>query len=200
MAGVFAVELARAAPLFPRVPVVVTAAFEHKRGGLLVDRVMSCSDEPASIAVAMPKGHRLATLIRDSHSFAVNIIDPDDRLVAKKFDGASDADAFELMESRSIVTGSPCLARATACLDCDVMRHFDLEADHEMYVGLVVGVWNPPDGEVSVTPSGQYADWVAQRAAPARKAWSGGPQAAGACVRAATLRGVGSAAAAFKRP
>ncbi|MFN7022527.1 MAG: flavin reductase family protein [Phycisphaerales bacterium] len=200
MAGVFAVELARAVPLFPRVPVVVTAAFEHRRGGMLVDRVMPCSDEPASIAVAMPKGHRLAMLIRDSHSFAVNIIEPGDRLVAKKFDGASEADVFELMENRSIVTGSPCLARSVACLDCEVMRHFDLEADHEMYVGLVVGVWNPPDGEASVTPSGQYADWVAQSAVPARKTWSGGPQPLGAGVRAATLRGVGSVAAAFKRP
>lgn len=158
MAGEFAVEVARALSLLPRVPAVMTAAFEHKRGGLLVDRLMACSNEPPSIAIAIHKGHRLATLIRDSHSFAINLIEPKDRLIVKKFDAAADADAFELMEHRGIVTGAPCLSRSVACLDCDVMRHFDLEADHEMYIGLIVGAWIPPTGEVVVTPNGQYAE------------------------------------------
>jgi flavin reductase (DIM6/NTAB) family NADH-FMN oxidoreductase RutF len=143
MAGMCCSDQAKALALLPRVPVVMTAAYEHKRAGILVERVMVCAEEPACVAIAMPKGHRLATLIRDSHTFALNIVDPKQRLLLKKFDGGSDPDAFELLESRTLATGSPCLARATACLDCDVMRHLDLEADYELYVGLVLATWIP---------------------------------------------------------
>lgn len=146
MAGLFSLEVGRALSLLPRTRAVMTAAFEHKRDGLLVDRVMVCADEPPCIAVAMAKGHRLSTLIRDSHSFAINILDTSQSLLLRKFEGEGTPDAFELIQTRSIATGAPCLVRAQACLDCDVMRHFDLEADSEVYVGLVVGAWNPIAG------------------------------------------------------
>lgn len=136
---------------------------DGRRGALLVDRVMWCADEPPSIAVAVPKGHRLATLIRDSHSFALSLLAPTQRLIIKRirecatteragvagaqtaeaFAGCGvglDADPFDTLAHVSLTTGAPILANAVAGLDCDVMRHFDLEADHEMYVGLVVGV------------------------------------------------------------
>lgn len=136
-------ELARAFALMPSVSAVMTSAFEHKRGGIMVTRVMVCADEPPCIAIALPKGHRLATLVRDSHSFCLNLVDPKSRLLIKKFEHGSEPDTFELLEHRPIVTGAPALGRALACLDCDVMRHFDLEADHEMYIGLVLGAWVP---------------------------------------------------------
>ncbi|GEM_PF-1783361 len=143
MAGVFDLEVAKALSLLPHVPAVMTSAFELKRAGMLVDRVMLCANEPPCVAVAVPKGHRLSTLIRDSHSFALNFVDPKQRLLIKKFECGSEGDAFDLLESRKIVTNAPCLARAQACLDCDVMRHFDLEADYEMYIGMVLGAWVP---------------------------------------------------------
>lgn len=162
--GVFPVDSARVLSLIPRTPAVMTAAFENKRSGLLVDRVMVCADEPPCIAVSLPKGHRLATLIRDSHTFAISLVDAKQKLLLKKFDGGSDADSFELIESRSLVTGAPCLARATVCIDCDVMRHFDLEADYEMYIGLILATWWPagqPGAEppaVAVPGEGSRAD------------------------------------------
>lgn len=142
MAGMFA-DLTRALALLPSVPTVMTSAYEAKRSGILVDRVMPCADEPPCVAIAVPKGHRIATLVRDSHSFALNLVDPKNRLLIKKFEHGAEPDAFELLESRSLATGSPCLGRALACLDCDVMRHFDLEADFEMYIGQVVAAWVP---------------------------------------------------------
>lgn len=136
-------EMARAVALMPTVPAVMTSAFEAKRGGILVHRVMVCAEEPLCIAVAVPKGHRVATLIRDSHGFCLNLVDPKQRLLIKKFEHGAEPDTFELLEHRVLATGSPCLTRALACLDCDVMRHFDLEADHEMYVGQVMRAWVP---------------------------------------------------------
>jgi flavin reductase (DIM6/NTAB) family NADH-FMN oxidoreductase RutF len=136
-------DLTRALALLPSVPAVMTSAFENKRSGILVDRLMLAADEPPCIAIAVPKGHRIATLVRDSHSFCLNLVDPKHRLLIKKFENGAEADAFELLESRVLATGSPGLMRAMACLDCDVMRHFDLESDHEMYVGQIMAAWMP---------------------------------------------------------
>jgi flavin reductase (DIM6/NTAB) family NADH-FMN oxidoreductase RutF len=36
------------------------------------------------------------------------------------------------------VTTSPCLRGALAVIDCELFRHLDLEAECEMYIGLVL--------------------------------------------------------------
>jgi flavin reductase (DIM6/NTAB) family NADH-FMN oxidoreductase RutF len=136
-------DLTRALGLLPSVPTVMTSAFENKRSGILIERIMRAADEPPCIAVSVPKGHRISTLVRDSHSFCLNLVDPKNRLLIKKFENGAEADAFELLESRALATGAPCLTRALACLDCDVMRHFDLESDHEVYIGQIMAAWIP---------------------------------------------------------
>lgn len=140
-------DILRALDLLPAATCIMTAAFETRRTGILVSRVMKCSDEPACVAVAVPTGRKLAMYIRDSHSFAINLVDRSQRLLMRKF-GDDDSipgaaaitagDPFDLLEVRTLVTGSPVLARAIVSLDCEVVRHYDLEADHEIYVGLVL--------------------------------------------------------------
>jgi flavin reductase (DIM6/NTAB) family NADH-FMN oxidoreductase RutF len=153
------VDIPRAVALVPGVTAVMTSAFEHKRGGVLVHRLMKCADEPACIAVAVPKGQRLATLIRDSHAFALSIMERTTKLMLKKFAADEEGDPFDTFELRTMATGSPMLVRSVAVIDCEVMRHFDLEADHELYVGHVLAakVFDAarsvvvPGGEVPVT-------------------------------------------------
>ena len=132
------VDIGRALGLVSGSLCVMTAAFEHKRAGVLARRVMQCADEPACVLVALPKGQRLATLIRDSHAFTLNVIDPTQRLLIKKFQPEEEGDQFDMLETRTLATGAPAILRAVAALDCEVMRHFDLEADHEVYVGQVL--------------------------------------------------------------
>lgn len=170
-------ELLRVLGALPSAIFVMAAAHEGKRGLLLVTRVMRCADEPPAIGVAVPKGQRLATLIRDSHSFALSLISPTQRLLLKRLRDADrvglgvggigehvqpsengpstaglhgalgpcwpltapDGDPFDTLSTRTLVTGSPVLAQSMGAIDCDVMRHFDLEADYEMYIGTVVG-------------------------------------------------------------
>lgn len=132
------VDIPQAVALVPGVVAVMTSAFEHKRGGVLVHRMMKCADEPACMAVAVPKGQRLATLIRDSHAFALSIMERTTKLMLKKFAADEEGDPFDTFELRTLATGSPVLARSVAALDCEVMRHFDLDADHELYVGQVI--------------------------------------------------------------
>lgn len=134
----WAAAIPLAVGLVPGVCGVMGAAFEHKRGGVLVHRVMKCADEPLCIAVAVPKGHRLATLIRDSHAFSISLLEHASKLALKKFASEEEGDPYDTFPVRTLATGSPILVNCIGAFDCEVMRHFDLEADHEMYVGQVI--------------------------------------------------------------
>lgn len=135
-------EVERALAWLPSQSAIMTAAFEHKRSGLVVSRVMRCGGAPARIAVAVPSGQRLAMLIRDSRAFGLCLVDPSSRLLMKKFGedpSINTSDPFDTLETRTLVSGAPLLMAATVSLDCEVVRHVDLEGDHEIYVGVVLG-------------------------------------------------------------
>lgn len=120
---------------------VLSAAHERTRGAVAVRWGMQCAHDPVLICVAVRKGHGVEPLIRDSHSFALNLVDRRDRLLMRTFDRSEtwEDDPFDAFEVCKLVTGSPVLMRALAALDCEVVRHFDLEdADHELYVGRVL--------------------------------------------------------------
>lgn len=137
------IEAKRALGMFPRGLYLLTSRFEHKRAGQFVEFVQPCSHEPLMICVAARKGHSVEPLIRDSRCFAVCRVDPDDKLLHRKFDSArtpdSAGDPFDSLEVERLATGAPVLRRAMAVLDCEVSLHLDLEADHELYIGVVVG-------------------------------------------------------------
>ncbi|HCT44616.1 MAG TPA: hypothetical protein DF699_05340, partial [Phycisphaerales bacterium] len=62
-----------------------------------------------------------------------------------------DDDPFDAIETTSLVTGSPMIPRCKIWFDCEVMRRVDLEAELELFVGLVVGVLH--DGQrVKIDP------------------------------------------------
>jgi flavin reductase (DIM6/NTAB) family NADH-FMN oxidoreductase RutF len=131
-------DIHRALGLLPTITCVMTAAFEAKRSGMIVTRVMKAADEPACVCVAVPAGQRLATLIRDSHAFGLCMVDGASRLLQKKFGPEETADPFDMLEVRTLVSQSPLLLRSSMALDCEVLRHLDLEADYEIYVGQVL--------------------------------------------------------------
>lgn len=152
-------EIERALGLVPSTHYVMTAAYENRRAGILVSKVMRCGSQPSLISVAVPAGQRLATLIRDSHAFGLCMVDRGSRLLTRKFaedDGGVHAsplpavgDPFDTLEVRTLVTGSPLLARSIMALDCEVVRHLDLEGDHEIYVGMVLSAFVSNGGGVA---------------------------------------------------
>lgn len=135
-------DVRKALQRLPRCTCVMTAAYDNKRSGQLVHWVQPCAEELALVCVAARKGHSVEPLIRDSHAFAICMIDPDDRLLLRKFaeDHPPDelGDPFDSIEVERLATGSPVLCRSACVLDCEVVRHFDFEADHEIYIGLVL--------------------------------------------------------------
>ena len=128
---------------------VMTAAFEGKRTGLIVRSVQRCSDEPQLLCVAARKGHSIEPLIRDSHHFVLCKVGANERLLLRKFGAeppalseegllpGQEGDPFDSLRVTTMFSGAPVLARSPLVFDCEVVRHFDLESDHELYIGLV---------------------------------------------------------------
>ncbi len=126
--------------LLPGSCFVLTAAHEGRRAGLLALSVQLCATEPQLISVAVRKGHVIEPIIRDSHAFSVCRIAPDDKLTARKFaDGVLiEGDPFDSLQVENLVTTAPILKRSIMALDCEVIRHFDMEADCELYIGKIL--------------------------------------------------------------
>ena len=132
-------ELARAVGQIPCGRFILTAAFKDARMGVLVDWVQQCSTAPPMVVAAVGTGLPVVPLIRDSHSFALCQIRADDRLLERKFARTAehDDDPFDTLATTSAPSGSPILRRALSFLDCEVVRHIDLETDFGLYVGRV---------------------------------------------------------------
>jgi flavin reductase (DIM6/NTAB) family NADH-FMN oxidoreductase RutF len=120
----------------------LASKFGRSRAVIPVRWVQFCCVDPPMVAVSIRKGRPIEPLIRDSHAFALSRLDPDEGFIRRKLERADEHadDPLELIAHEAMVTGSPCITRALCCLDCEVIRHIDLEGDHELYVGQVVGV------------------------------------------------------------
>lgn len=128
---------------------VMTAKFEDARAGVRVLSVQPCANTPLMVCVAVRKGHVIEPLIRDSHSFVLCELLPEDRLARRKFsdDAAGPGEGEDPFDSIGLEPGrqgAPILLKRGIAIVCDVVRHFDLEADHEIYVGLVVDIRRAP--------------------------------------------------------
>lgn len=142
--------LLRALRTIPETTCLMTSAYEGDRAGVLVHGILVASESPPLVVVAARKGHAIDPVIRDARCFALGIVDPDDKLIRRRFRFADTAvspradpeaeDPFNAFPEQRLVTGSPILDRCRVWLDCQVARHFDLESEHELFVGLVVAV------------------------------------------------------------
>lgn len=118
---------------------ILTAEFEGRVLGMMVSWVQQVSFEPPMVLVALRKGREIVPLIHDSHRFALNQIARQDRLTRRKFSDTkiADEERLQTMEIVRKTTGSPVLARSLAFMDCELIRHIDIDGDHDLYVGLI---------------------------------------------------------------
>ena len=131
---------------------VMTAQFEDERSGARVLSVQPCALEPMLVSVSLRKGHVVEPLIRDSRMFGLCELSSKDRLAKRKFpadDAGDEADPFTSLSLRRSRFGVPLLSKSPLGLECEVVRHFDLEADHVLYIGLVTGGWCSPPEQVA---------------------------------------------------
>jgi flavin reductase (DIM6/NTAB) family NADH-FMN oxidoreductase RutF len=131
---------------------IMTAQFEDQMRGVMVSFVQQVSFDPPMVMVCLAKGRPIVPLIHDSHAFAVCQIVRTDKLTLKRFARGSDAgeSPFQAIETTRGTTGSPIIKRSLAYLDCKLVRHIDIDGDHDMYVGEVRDGNLLSDGEVFI--------------------------------------------------
>lgn len=123
----------------PHTEFLLTARFGDAQSGLIVQRVQVCGTNPAMVLIAMEKGHALSPLIRDSRTFGLSLLGIKGRLLSRLFrdERGTHDDPFIAFPIKVGTLGAPIITRADAWYDCEVIRHFDVESNFEVYVGLV---------------------------------------------------------------
>lgn len=121
---------------------LLSAQHDGARAGTLALGVHQCAAVPILLCVPVRRGHRIEPLIRDSRHFAVGTVDPADRLLRRRFEDHPSAeehhDPFDALPVLSLGWRSPVLRSSALAFDCEVVRHIDMDADHELYIGKVL--------------------------------------------------------------
>lgn len=123
----------------PQSQYVITSTHEGHTRGVLVGWVQQVSFEPAMVMVSLLKGREIVPLIHGSHAFALSQLTVEDRLSRKIFsyEGITDEDAMQGLSYLYKETGSPIIAKSHCYMDCELVRHVDIDGDHDLYVGLI---------------------------------------------------------------
>ena len=118
---------------------LLTGAFGDMRGGALVRWVQQVASQPPMLVIAIEKGQPLSPIIRDSRGFALCLIAANDPVCTRLFRQIPEhtQDPMISIPCMKTPSGAPVPLRATAWFDCEIVRHFDIEADHEVYIGCI---------------------------------------------------------------
>jgi len=127
----------------PRGRYLLTAGYGHNRNGMIVERVSLGADDPPTVIISVKKGHSLSPLIRDSARFGIAEIGTTDEMLSRIFrqgTGLQDDDPFlgHALVEGPLKIDIPIPERAVSWLACELLRHLDIEADHEVYIGRVI--------------------------------------------------------------
>ncbi len=150
-------ELMSATDRMPIGRFLLTAAHGDQRNGMLVTRVQKCADEPITVTVAVQKGHALSPLIRDSAVFGLCELRGRDLLLSRLFNRPGELHGEDPFLGHDLVpnTGRVPIPTASASwVHCELIRHLDIEADHEIYIGRVTagGVIETPAEACAADP------------------------------------------------
>ena len=137
-----AIDRSEVADLLDSIPsgrFLITSRFGEARSAALVRWVQQCAVHPPMVLVAIEKGQALSPIIRDARNFALCRVDDDDPLIDRIFQAMPDhgRDPFLGLPHLSTPSLCPVPARAVWWLDCEMVRHMDIESDHEMWIAGV---------------------------------------------------------------
>lgn len=149
--------IAEACDKLPTGLYLLSARHDDARAGTLAMGVHLCALDPLLLCVPVRRGHRIEPLIRDSRSFAVSSVPVGDRALRRRFEEHPSAeeyhDPFDAVPVMRLETGAPVLRMSALAFDCEVVRHVDMDADHELYIGRVVAARIHGDAPVPVRAS-----------------------------------------------
>jgi len=119
---------------------ILTARHEDRRGAALVSWVQQASFSPPMVSLAIAKGRSILPLISESRFFGLCQLPKGDKLLMRHFAGGStpNEDPFlgmDLLPNHAARV--PLLAGALSYMECEVVRHIDVEGDHDVFVAAV---------------------------------------------------------------
>jgi flavin reductase (DIM6/NTAB) family NADH-FMN oxidoreductase RutF len=131
--------------LLPQCSYLLTAKNGARSNGVLVQFVQQCANEPPLLAAATRKGQVLSPIIRDSRRFALAMINDQTRGFARRFKPRDPNNAeqeindnpFMGLPTTETPNGIPILAGTDLWFECTLSRHIDIDADCELYIGIV---------------------------------------------------------------
>ena len=133
-------ELTTATDRMPVGRFLLTAAHGDQRNGMLITRAQKCADEPVTVTVAVRKGHALSPLIRDSAVFGLCELRGSDLMLSRLFNRPGELRGEDPFLGHDLVAGTgriPIPTASASWVCCELIRHLDIEADHEIYIGRV---------------------------------------------------------------
>ncbi len=106
---------------------------------LVASWVTQCSFDPPLLLVAIRKGTRSCDLLRQGQAFSVNLIDKNERRLARELVKPAHrvGDKLGAVSHFEDNTGAPILRKAFGYLECRVCQIFE-PGDHALVVGEVV--------------------------------------------------------------
>lgn len=130
----------RAWQLLAAHPVAMCTSLNGRRYATFVLGVQPASQAPPMLCISSRCGSVIDPVLRDSHVFSVFSLGPGERVLSKRMsEGVSirGMDIFDGINVERLQGGLPALASSPVALECEVVRHIDLEADHQLYVGRI---------------------------------------------------------------
>jgi flavin reductase (DIM6/NTAB) family NADH-FMN oxidoreductase RutF len=120
---------------------VATAAHEGRRRSIRAVFVQQAAISPVLISVALPRGPTLAPLIRETGVLGLSLLSREERYMTKRWEDKRRGldDLLDGPEAITLTTGVPLLKRALLVLEGRIVRHLDLEADHELFILQILG-------------------------------------------------------------
>ncbi|RBP09860.1 flavin reductase (DIM6/NTAB) family NADH-FMN oxidoreductase RutF [Roseiarcus fermentans] len=118
---------------------VVTVGAGDERNGLTATSVSSLSDEPPTLLVCVHRAASSYPAFERYGAFAVNVLAADQREIADRFAGATNAGGagrFAGGRWLELPDGGVCLAESVAVLDCEVEERIERHS-HAIVIGRV---------------------------------------------------------------
>jgi flavin reductase (DIM6/NTAB) family NADH-FMN oxidoreductase RutF len=119
------------------VAIVTTRTPEGRACGLTANAFTSLSLDPLLVLVCIEKNADTYECVRQSQTFAVNILNAECERLARRFAAWEVDRKFDGLAHHEEQTGAPILDEALAWVDCRVHSEYD-GGDHSIFVGEVI--------------------------------------------------------------
>lgn len=121
---------------------ILTSRDDGRQTGMLASWVQQVSFDPPMVSVAIARGRPVLALVNGSRCFGLCQIPKGDKVLMRRFAsgvGIDDDPFLGLNMVPKTKLDIPVLADALSYLECEVAHHVNTGADHDLFVGRIVG-------------------------------------------------------------